>query len=547
MRRLALLLALCCAASSYDDVRLDLRVTGPVPGDTVLVDRGSSDGVAVGDRVLFYPRGGATVSGFILEVDERSAVVELNERGAGVEAGTRGEVTVPRARRAPEPPETPEPVEPEQPVPDHPPWENRDETYEPGDPRLTGMRPVRPAERPRQMTGLAYAIADLTESPAGDLADSLFRLGADVWFENPFRRGGRLHIHGELDYLTETDEEEGVDLLLKRLSYQWGGTRFDEQRWEAGRFLQHGMPEFGVLDGVEWVRLRDNGHRWGVSAGFMPEPDDDFDSFTDLQFAAFYEYVSDAREQLTVALGFQKSFHNGEADRDLLVTRVRWLPADRPWRFHGTVWVDFYTSGDPVKGSGIGLTQLIAVLGRAFGRDAAVDITVRHLEFPDIARKEFLRPAPEAIDDNRYESVAVDGWRRLSTELKLRGHLSAYNDDSGTGGAAELGAETEGLLLPRARVFLTVFASVARYEDVYGARGGFGRTEGRVRWDVFYEISLHHLAGVQDDRDDLIQHRVRASGGFGLDGGWDFAAHAEGVLYDSEFTWSIGLSVQKRF
>ena len=86
-----------------------------------------------------------------------------------------------------------------------------------------------------------------------------------------------LHFDGEVDWLTEQNDESGLDLLVRRLSYAWGGTRFTAQRWEGGRFLQHGMPEFGVLDGIEWTRRRENGHRYGVSVGFLPEPDDGTD------------------------------------------------------------------------------------------------------------------------------------------------------------------------------------------------------------------------------------------------------------------------------
>ena len=89
-------------------------------------------------------------------------------------------------------------------------------------------------------------------------------------------------------------------MLIQRLSYFQGGTRFSEKRWEAGRFLQHGMPEFGVLDGFEWTHRREGGDQFGASVGFMPQPDDDYESFADFQLAAYYLWVADHREELTI-------------------------------------------------------------------------------------------------------------------------------------------------------------------------------------------------------------------------------------------------------
>jgi hypothetical protein len=549
--RLATVLVLLAAASfaGGDLAPLDCRVTRAGPGSGVTVDRGTIDGVAVGDRVRLFPRGGAIVGGFVLEVLDRSAVVELDAGGTEVAAGTRGEVLVPPGRLDGEGAGKrgkPGPAQAPGPLPEHPPWE-REEVFDPKAPLLSGMKPLRPEERARQVSGLLYVIAEVTQDLEGEFSDSLFRLGTDLFCENPFGRGGRLHFNGEVDYLTETDEEEGLDLLVKRLSYAWGGTRFQDQRWEVGRFLQNGMPEFGFLDGAEWTRRRDNGHRYGLSLGFMPEPDDDFDTFRDFQVAGFYEWISDAQEQLVAAAGFQKSFHNGVADRDLVVARVRWLPVEGGWSFHGTAWIDIHTSGDAAKGSGLALTELLATLTRSWEGGHGIDVTVRHLEFPDMDRREFLPPTPAAVADSRYDTLAVNAWRRLTPDLDLRGHGAAYDDEAGSGGAGELEAEVQDVLLPGSRAFLSVFGTLGRFEDAFGVRGGVGRTLGRGRWDVFYEVSIHHLEGVDDDRDDLFQHRVRASGSVSLAPLWDLSAHAEGVLWDTEFTWSIGVSVQKRF
>ena len=53
-------------------------------------------------------------------------------------------------------------------------------------------------------------------------------------------------------------------------------------RWEAGRFLQNGMPEFGVIDGGEWSSRRKNGDRYGISR----EVQDEYSLQSQLRIAA---------------------------------------------------------------------------------------------------------------------------------------------------------------------------------------------------------------------------------------------------------------------
>jgi len=554
MRPLSLLLVLVAVAGAGDPETVELRVSSTWPRGLVVVDRGERDGLKVGDRVVFFPRDGGRPTGFVLELKDRSATVELHDRSTVPAPGTRGEVRVPKSRFGPEEPveEEPEPTdaedepEPEaKDAPEHPEWRNGDEEYEPGRPLLTGMRPVRPDQRPKRMHVLAYLIVDVTDNLEQDFDNSFARFGTDIVFENPFERGGRLHFDGEVAHLTELDNEEGLDVLLRRLSYAWGGTRFDDQRFEAGRFLQHGMPEFGVLDGVEWTRRRDNGHRYGASFGFLPEPDDDYETLSDLQVALWYEFKSGENERLTAAAGFQKTWHDGTADRDLLVLRVRFHPKPE-WDLFGTAWIDFYTGGDDLKPS-VEVTQAFFFAARRF-ENGGIDVTLRRVRFPQILRHGEFTPILDAeIGDNRYDRLAVDGWWMYEEKVRAHGHASGWDDEDRTGGVAEVGVEVRDLLVDQSYVDLTVFGSIAQFEDIGGIRAGFGQAAGRARWDVIYEITQHHYDSFDDDRDDLIQHRVRLSGSAVLEDGWDVSVYAQAHQFDDEITWSVGFAVHKRF
>ena len=75
----------------------------------------------------------------------------------------------------------------------------------------------------------------------------------------------------------------------------------------------------------------------------------------------------------------------------------------------------------------------------------------------------------------------------------------------------------------------------------------FGRVVGANRWDLLYEIGNHHRLGFPNDRDDIIQQRLRASGNLTHGSGWDISIYAEGVFWDEEVSWSVGFYLQKRF
>lgn len=545
-----ILLLLAVPASAQDEEateRLELRVVSTEAGN-VVVDRGKSDGVAEGDVVTLRPREGGAYEGTVVRVRERSALVEMNDREFVPAPGTRGEVVVPRSRRAAPtpPPEGGQEEKPPETVPEHVPWENEDAGYKEGQPLLAEVRPVRPDQRPRRVTGRAYLSGELAQDSDDDWENSWLRAGTDLVIENPFGKGDGIALHFELDYLTEHDDQEGLDLLVHGFSYYRGGTRFDATRWEAGRFPQQGMPEFGVLDGFEWGRRRGNGHRYGASVGFLPEPDDDFESLSDLQVAGYYEWISGDREQLAFGGGYQKTWHDGEPDRDLLVAKVRYRPLDG-WSFHGIAWVDFYTGSDDVKGPGLEVTQAIASLGRDW-TGGGVDLTYRRLRFPELLRQgEFLPPIATELANDRYDRLSLDFWKSLSSSgSRIHGHASGWDDEDGSGGAGELGLEVRDFLIRRSRADLTAFASLADHEDVAGLRAALGQVSGSRRWDLLYEISEHHLDGFPSGINDLIQHRIRASfGGHGPR--WDVTLYGEATLYDTELAWSVGLYLQRRF
>lgn len=209
-----MLLSSWIPARAQDDlVEVDLRVISSKP---VVVDRGSGDGLVVGDVVRFFTRQGNTYRGTVTQLDQRSSVVELLDSSYVPEPGTRAEVRIPRSRLGP----IPEDEEEQEPVPPPPPaereqepapakepelagkhdWKNQDEDWEPGMPLLAEVKPVRPEERPVHVYGRIYSGGHATLTSENGRSDSFLDTGADVTYSNPFGHGGELRIAGDVSY-----------------------------------------------------------------------------------------------------------------------------------------------------------------------------------------------------------------------------------------------------------------------------------------------------------------------------------------------------------
>ncbi len=591
-------------------VRIALRVTSVRPDGGLLVDRGTDDALATGDLVFLYPRRGGTWVGTVRDVSRRSAAVEVHDESARIEPGTRGEARLPADRDgAPPVPVEPDVVESagdpsrsgsggetdvtdgnvdeavdesrvgfplragrdgtEVPVGSdeagggdaakgegqggdrtHPGWSNSDSDFRAGQPLLAGFDPVRPKERPIRASGRVFVAGEFGHATDGDQSDARIRFGTDMTVENPFGMGGALRI-GVEDYARTTHDKDERDdddsgLRIDRLSYSIGGTRFRPHRFEGGRFLQYGMPEFGVLDGFEWGYGEESGHRYGASIGLMPEINErQSQNGDDFQVAGWYEWVADSREQLVLGGGYQKTWHDGDADRDLLVGKLRYLPFDG-WNLNGTVWVDYYDSQDEAKDSTFELTQAFVTLNRST-TNGGVDLTYRRVAFPEIDREEFAPLTLEELADNRLDRLSLRTWRRAGSTARVRAEGGVFDDEDDSGGDAELGLAVDGWFSDASTTDLAVFYVDGAFQKSVGGRVSYGVTTESIRWDVRYELAQHRRDGFEGDFNDIGQHRLRGSLDFFLPARWTLSLYGEGSVFDDDGYILGGFQLQKAF
>jgi len=563
---------------------VEARVSS-VSGEGVYLDQGRDAHIEPGDRAHVYPSSGPRVSAVIESVSRSGSRARLIDPGGGgsgglppegIAIGDRAEVLVPEARFAAEPAEAdpqegaptgpapvpvrppevggagpePPPSGPERPVVEHPPWTAPPESWDLETPLLAPPESSTPAERESRIEGRAYVGFDQTvdrEGGGGDRTYSLARAGVDARQTNPFGQGGELELDLELFHRlsdTSTGEETDTTLRVDQLSYALGGDREDPRRIEVGRFLQDAFPEFGLVDGVEYQQRTDSGDRFGVSLGLMPVYDETFDSGDDFQGALFYRHDDPGALGADWGLGYQKTWHKGSADRDLLVADGGWRPNDRSW-YWGTAFLDYYASGD--QKSGVELTEL-----RAGGRwklsDASgLNADVARILWPDIDRWEYTPITAAQLEDNEVTRANLGGWHQLTGDLRLSARVTWWQDQDDSGNGGELRADWDELFLGDGRLSLTLFRNDAALSRLYGARVGASKTLAGGHLYLGWEAAEHEQEDFSGSQEKLLQHALRGTYDRSLGGDWDLSLSVDERFGDQQDSLSLGFFLQRRF
>lgn len=538
-------------------VRVEVQCTA-LAGDDVYLDRGRDAGIEPGDTLRMFAAQGPVRLGKIASVSRTSARADMKAGLDGLDIGLRGEVLVPKARLAQPsaaheqvPIVQPGPGTPPGPEPrtiEHPPWTMPPDEWNQELPLLAPAHGVAPEERPRRFRGQLLASADWTSDSAGDVERRFLAsaLGFEGRIENPFAHGGELAFDAEA-FARSSDTGSGSErdstLRLDRMSYALGGMRGESSRGELGRFLPREFPEFGFLDGIEIVQRLRSGHRIGASAGFLPEPDDLFRSFNDLEAALFGRWVSGEEQRVVLGTGYQKTWHEGVPDRDLLALQVELHPAATTSLFASAL-VDWYSAGDDLKNSGPELTQLF-VNGTHRTEDGhGVGCFASRFRFPELLRNEFGGVTAQDIADSVSNRLGLDGWLALGTDVQLYGRVESWSDqdDSGGGGRARITwREAFGRGGP---ILFESYVNAGKFTRAAGLRAS-----GRKRFDGG-AVGLGWDAAEYDQDtidESLLQHSVRADCEFELGRTWFLGFYAESRFGDEQDALSLGFVLQRSF
>ena len=574
-------------AQEAELITLELRVVALTAGGGLMVDRGTRDGVAVGDGLWLAPQGAPPREGRVVAVFEREAEVELLGAGGVPTPGTKGLVWVRRVLEAapegtPESLEEPTEGEPDtQPGPEpatetgdpnRPRWARPDDGWDPSQPLLARVHAERPEDRPRVIGGRVYSALGGATTVDGERGHGYLRSGFDAFVENPFERGGRLVMDAELDLRTTfVPAADGQDdghgrVRVDELSYAWGGTRFEAESHQAGRFLLRVTPELGRLDGYEWTRRLPGGNRFGASMGYLVE--DDFDASTghDLGFSGFYRWVVDERELVSMTGAVQKTFHNGARDRERLFLKADAAPDSGlgPWSLHSALWYDLYSSEDEFEDSAGELSRAWLQAWRGYdssvrGRQDDVSVSYRHEGYAQTLGDELPPLYAAGLVAEKSDRLGVHGGFWTSTSERFFYAAGLWKDADESGGDLEAGLALEdlsdlGLLADDGHLDLRLFASAGRSSSTLGFGAAYGRAferestaPGSASWELSYEFLTHDRYGFTTAVDDSNQHRLRYLADLGRLGAWRLAGNADLVVGGDDLGVVTGFFLTRSF
>lgn len=540
MSSLATLLLLAAPAVVQSEVealeRLPFQVR-EVRGLLVVIDRGARHGLARGDTVVLRRAGAPPWVGVVRDARDSSATVELDgDEESTPPVGARGEVLVPRERLA------------ELDAPEHPPWQEPVGPWAPGKPLLAPARSPEPEERPSDLRGRVSAYGQYTDDAQYARRTSRVRLSTSFDWDNPFARGGALRFKGDVSFrdLSSGTASDDTILRLARLSYRLGGRPEDDYGVEFGRFLSSLFPQFGLLDGVEVVRRLEGGDQLGASLGFLPDYVDDLAATDDVSAALFYRWVEGPEERVALALGYQKTWHKGAADRDLLVGTARWIAGPRT-TLSSSVLVDYYDGTAQLESHGFELTEAHATLTRRLGDAAGVNLYGSYLDWPELLKTDFPTPPPATISDQKVARAGVSGYAPVGEATRLNARLEAWSDDQNSGHLVDLRVDVRDALAESSQLSLGAFLTSGAFSEGLGGRARQTFWFGPSTLRLGYELVQYTQDGFLGDQEQLLQHLASLGFDTRLDRDTDLSLTADQRFGDEVDALTLTLRLTWRF
>ncbi|MCC7065828.1 MAG: hypothetical protein IT456_23675 [Planctomycetes bacterium] len=532
-------------AQAPQERTVQLGVTS-VSDRSVYLDHGRDVGLQVGMVVQLFAPGVASLDVEIRSVSNTSARAELPPGALPPPVGTRGEARVQEASRpaAGTAPKKPAAVE-------HPPWTRREGERRGDQPLLVPTFGQRPDQRPATLDGRLYAIGQWNRDSGGDRSSDylLARAGVRADATNFLGAGERIRFAGELDerrvVLPDAPDEDDANARLDLLSVAFGTEQWAPTGVEIGRFFSQFLPELGLADGVEVVRRYEGGFRMGGGLASYPRPFPARDTGEDLGVHAFVDFTADARRSFAAAIGVQKTWHQGAPDRDLVLFRLEGRPTDQV-SLYGSAKVDFYTSSDTLKGSGLEVTELFGV-ARWDAREVGTGLTVSHFAWPELKRAEYQNLPEELVRNGAVDRASWSGWWRPVEELRLQARTDLWRDQDRDGTSFGLDADVRDVVGDGSNLSVSLFQTDGGYSSGPGLRATLRAPIAAGSWRVGYRWSQYDLTGLVSGSESYTRQSVELGLSTPVSDTGDLDCSLERWFGDREDAWSFGFYMQWRF
>lgn len=514
----------------------------------VYLDHGRDVGLKVGMTVRLFPPGQAPIDVEVRAVSATSARAEVPPGVPPPPVGSRGEVQV-RVEVAPG--GDPANVPPRPATPEHPPWERREAPRTPDQPLLVPTFGQKPEDRPATLDGRVFGSGQWSRDAAGDRSsDYLYaRLGVSLEGRNHLGRGEVVRFAGELDdrrvSVADRDDEDDLRARLDLVSIAFGTEQWAPTGIEIGRFYSQGLPEIGLIDGLEVVRRYEGGVKIGGGVGAYPLPFPNRGTGDDVGAHAFFDYVADDRRSFGATLGAQKTWHRGDEDRDLLVLRSDARPTDR-LSLWASAKVDVYTGADTIKGSGVQLTEAY-VSARWDERAVGFGLTGSRFTWPELLRDEYQALPVELVRDGFVDRFGGSVWWRVRENLRLAARADRWHDQDRSGTSWGLDGDVAGVLGECTYLFASVFGSDGSNTSGPGARLGLRAPLGDGWWRLGYRRLEYELTGLATGPETLSRQSAELGLSMPLGLRSDLDCQVEHWFGDDEDVWALSVYWQWRF
>jgi hypothetical protein len=395
----------------------------------------------------------------------------------------------------------------------------------------------------------AFGQWNVDRAGAGDSEYTLLRTGLRADATNWLGSGERVRLAGEFDDRRiavdggqdSADQNGRIDLASVAFGTEaWAPTGF-----EAGRFFTVHLPEIGLIDGIEVVRRFEGGLRAGGGVGAYPRPFPARQQGEDLGVHAFLDYTADAQRSFAAAAGVQKTWHEGAPDRDLVLLRAEWRPAERVWLL-GSAKLDLYTSGDTVKGSGIVLTEVL-LQARWDGRLLGSGLVASRFTWPELQRAEYQNLPIELVRDGFVDRLSWNGTWRTSDVVSLRGRIDLWRDQDRSGHTFGLDTDWRQPWNAYSAVSLALFLNDGGYAAGPGARVSVRDRIGDVAWRLNYRWYQYDLTELVTGPESYVRQSVEAGLSAPIAADGDIDLSFEKWFGDREDAFALGLYLQWRF
>ncbi len=536
-----------------------LTVTA-VSDRSVYLDHGRDVGLKPGTFVRLFPPGSGEIEVEVRVVSQTSARADVPLGLDVPPVGTRGEARV-------VPPADGKPAAgggaggaPAKPA--HTGWTRREPPRAADQPLLVPTFGQRPEERDATLDGRLFASYLWNRDTGGDSDSeySLLRAGMRADATNWFGAAERMRFAGEYDERTvsvadrpdEVDQTGRIDLG----SVAFGTEAYARAGVELGRFFSPHLPEIGLVDGVEAVFRYRSGIRFGGGGGSYPRPFPARDAGDDVGVHGFVDWTADDRRTVAAAFGLHKTWHRGEADRDLFLLRGEWRPADRLWML-GSAKVDWYDGddwdADPAigrvadpKGTGFELTE--AMLQARWDPGAVgFGVTGSRFTWPALRRVEYQSLPIELVTDGFVDRVGVNASWRAAAALTLRARADQWQDQDRDGSTYGGDLDWRSLWSQSSMLQLSAFVNDGGYAAGPGARVMARDRLGDLAVRAGYRWYRYELGDLVTGPEDFVRQSVELGASWPIAADGDVDLSFERWFGDREDAFALALYLQWRF